>query len=187
MTTTTIETNYIDGEERTKEFHISTCEVPEAWAKLDNNDGAKLLVRTLLGFDGIPLEGTNGCLSFQGELDGVGYTMTFDHAEPDELGFVRLSNVRVYVNDAWKREQRNATTTVKYIVHTASYREFSKHTATFRKAQSAIERLDEARHFFHKAFENNGMCYSSGEPITEDELRKCLDLFFYVEKQTIES
>lgn len=84
------------------------------------------------------------------------------------------------------------TTTTKYIVHYQGYRYNPKgkvgSTKTFRKLDSAKKELDLWRRAYRREFEENDMHYFDGSgPITEEQLCRSLDTFFYIEKQTIES
>ena len=84
------------------------------------------------------------------------------------------------------------TTTVKYIVHYQGYRynPIGKvgSTKTFRKIDSAKKELDLWRRAYSREFEEHDMHYYDGSgPITKEDLLRQLDMFFYIEKQTIES
>lgn len=103
--------SYLDGEECTELFHTHGCDIPASWARQESNEAARMLTHEVLGMGGTPMEGGNGSvpgwysLAFQGEADGLGYTVTYRTGEEDELGFVKVENVRVYRDARFDRKE----------------------------------------------------------------------------------
>lgn len=105
--------NCPDGTECTEHFcTYKYNEVPAEWADQRGERATRMLLHKVL-VDGVPCEG--GCfkdghnVSFYDDVHGIGYTMTYEVGEPDELGFVTVTNVRVYRNSAFDRKEGDAT------------------------------------------------------------------------------
>ena len=97
-----------DGEDCTDLICGDEREVPLSWALQDDDVAARMLIHTVLRYDGIPMEGSicreGHCwLAFYTEIGGFGYTMTYECGEEDDLGFTKLENVRVLRSSQYDR------------------------------------------------------------------------------------
>lgn len=76
-------------------------------------------------------------------------------------------------------------TETKYVVHRVSYHGLKHGQQTFKRLDSAKERLDLWRRVFRAQFHENGMCFSGGsEPITKEKLEDMVRRYFYTEEVT---
>lgn len=113
MTTKNFEP-FADGDDCTGLFRVWTGSVPESWACAGSSEGARSMIRVLLGYDGTPLEGgvryLDGVMrkvtvDFASDFDGTGLTLTYMLGEADELGFTEVCCVRVYRATAYDRAE----------------------------------------------------------------------------------
>ena len=118
---TTTKTNRLDGEDCSEDFNFYLGrEIPATWIRQEGDEAARLLIRDVLGTDGIPMEGSTGAafsISFQREIDGLGYTMCYEAGETTEYDFAMVTDAHVIRDSRWDRKAGESFVPFEIMVH----------------------------------------------------------------------